>query len=155
MSEELIGAIPRQLLERNAAHLIRQSTTLEAERNIGSAALQMLEAQFAINCGWPKERVIFHDLRGETGSPDGKRPKFAKLLQEVRDSVYGIVIVGRADRLGRHDVGNAEFLQACADTHTMIGVSGRLFNPASIADRMMLGVMSRFAEYEIRARCLC
>lgn len=152
MSEGLFSIIPTQLLERDAAHLIRQSTKLQAERNIGSAALQMQEAQFAINCGWPKERVILHDLRGESGSRGRQRPKFATLLQEVRDGLYGIVVVGRADRLGRNDVDSAEFLQACADTHTMIGVGGRLYNPASIGDHMMLGVMSKFAEYENQGR---
>ena len=132
--------------------LIRQSTRYQQLFNTGSANVQFRQQEDVIRLGWPADMVGVTDARGESGSAGANREKFEQLLARVKAGEIGLVAVARSDRLGRNDVDSARFLEAAAATQTLIMVGGRIYNPASDADTMMLQMMSSFAEYENRAR---
>lgn len=139
-------------LRKKAVLLIRQSTYIQKQENTGSAEIQLQTADVLTRFGWPREQIEIVDARGESGDLGRPRPKFNALLEEVRRGEVGIVALARGDRLGRNDVESSTFLQACADTRTYIAEGGKLYNPASVGDRLILQLFSAFAEYENQAR---
>ncbi len=152
MSLEHIHGLPGHVRDRRAVVLIRQSNPYQKKEHTGSGRMQLDQATFLATLGWPADRIDIIDARGESGRAGARRPLFDRLLADVRAGKYGIVAVGRSDRLGRNDVDSALFLEAAASTRTLISVSGRIYNPSSDADSMMLGMLSKFAEYENKAR---
>lgn len=152
MNPDPLFAVPGELRDRRAAVLVRQSSRTQQENNVGSGLVQIQQVTFLEALGWPADRIDVIDARGESGSAGAKRPRFERLLADVAAGRYGIVTVGRSDRLGRNDVDSSRFLEAAAHTHTLVAVSGRIYNPAADADSMLLGMLSKYSEYENRAR---
>lgn len=149
---DLNTALTGRALSKHAQVFVRQSSDKQRQEHTGSADLQLQEAAYLEVLGWPADRIEVVDARGESGRAGAHRPQFAHLLESVRSGRVGIVAVGRSDRLGRNDVDSAIFLEAAALSHTLVMVGGRIYNPASDADSMMLGMMAKFAEYENKAR---
>lgn len=140
------------LRDRRGGVLVRQSSGYQKKENTGSGLMQLDQVLYLQSLGWPPDQIDVIDARGETGRAGAHRPVFDALLADVQAGLYGIIAVGRSDRLGRNDVDSAIFLEAAAQSRTLIAVGGRIYNPASDADSMLLGMLSKFAEYENKAR---
>jgi hypothetical protein len=149
---DLFSGLSGRTTEKIAVNFVRQSSRIQEEKHTGSGDMQLAQSAFLESIGWPADRIVTIDARGESGRANAVRPKFEELRRRVRSGEVGLVVVARSDRLGRNDVDSATFLQAAAETHTLIMVGGRIYNPAADADSMMLGVLSKLAEYENRAQ---
>lgn len=139
-------------LRKGARVLIRQSSNVQRLKHTGSADVQLEAVEVLRQLGWEEEQIEIVDARGESADFDKPRPKFNALLRDVRAGEVGIVTIGRGDRLGRNDLESSIFLEACAQTRTYILDGSKLYNPASVNDKLVLRLFSVFAEYENQAR---
>ena len=146
--------LPVSILERTCKIIQRQSTLEQKENNRGSGLLQLGLTELGESFGFPASSIEVVDLSGESSTHDKDRPGFDQLVAEVAAGLVGMVIVGRGDRIGRNFVDSAAFLKAAADTKTLICVSGRLYDPSAVNDRMVLGMLAQLAQYENDARVL-
>jgi DNA invertase Pin-like site-specific DNA recombinase len=151
MAYERLPGILRRATLRPAIVLIRQSTHVQAVNNLGSGRHQRSLTELATQLGWPDDLIETVDARGESGSR-GPRELFHHVLDRVKAGAVGAVLVARNDRLGRDALRSEELVTAAAQHGTLIIVEGRIYDPANSADKLMLGMMNQFAEYENRAR---
>lgn len=142
-----------QAIERVVLHIVRQSTYTQKTENQGSGRYQLSVREFCREMGWPEERIKTLDARGESGSR-GERATFHRILREVKTGRVGAVAFARKDRLGRTALESEELLKAAAKHRTLIITEGRVYNPASASDKLILSLMAQFAEYENNARTL-
>jgi DNA invertase Pin-like site-specific DNA recombinase len=140
-------------LQRDFLTIVRQSTLIQKDNNRGSGKLQLSLTDFARQLGWPEDRITVLDARGESGSR-GSRDIFKDALRRVRGGTVGAVAFARSDRLGRTALESGEFLDAAAKNQTLIITEGRIYNPASASDKLILGLLNQFAEYENDARTM-
>jgi DNA invertase Pin-like site-specific DNA recombinase len=148
-----MSIIPTHALERDLIVLIRQSTLIQKHENRGSGALQLSLHGLGLQLGWPEERIILLDARGESGSR-GERAQFQELLRRVKSGATGAVALARSDRLGRTALESEELLRAAAEHGTLMITEGRIYDPSSASDKLILGLFNQFAEYENNARTL-
>jgi hypothetical protein len=135
---------------RDVMLIIRQSTKIQKRDNPGSGELQLSLLSLLANT-WPGERIITVDARGESGSR-GKRELIQKVLNGINSGLVGTIAFMRGDRLGRTALESEEILRAAVNHKVLIITEGRIYNPASATDKLMLSMMSSFAEYENNAR---
>jgi DNA invertase Pin-like site-specific DNA recombinase len=141
-----------QRATKNAALvLIRQSTHIQRLHNLGSGGHQRSMVQLACDLGWHPTLIEAIDAGGESGSR-GPRETFHRLLARVQAGGIGAVLIARTDRLGRNALTSEELVCAAADHGTLIITEGRIYDPANASDKLVLGMLNQFAEYENRAR---
>ncbi|MET0397367.1 MAG: recombinase family protein [Longimicrobiaceae bacterium] len=139
-------------LGRKVVLFIRQSTPDQKRDNPGSEQVQRLQLEHVERLGVKPENILVIDARGESGRGEIVREKFEQLVQLVESGVIGMVILARYDRLGRNDTDSARLYNLLAKQRALVMVDGRIYDPAEPSDDLILGLQSKFAEYENRAR---
>jgi len=143
-------------LRRNAYLYVRQSTLYQVANNTESARRQYDLRGRAVALGWPAEKVIVIDIdQGQSGASAADREGFQRLIADVSLGRAGIVLGLECSRLARNNADWHALLRLCAFNNTLICDEDGLYDPATINDRLLLGLKGTMSEaelYFIRAR---
>ncbi len=143
-------------LRRDAYLYVRQSTLYQVANNTESTRRQYDLQGRAIALGWPAEKVIVIDVdQGHSGASAADREGFQRLVAEVSLGRAGIVLGLECSRLARNNADWHALLRLCAFNNTLICDEDGLYDPATINDRLLLGLKGTMSEaelYFIRAR---
>lgn len=155
MSENT-GKVTAGHLRRDAYLYVRQSTLYQVANNTESARRQYDLRGRAVALGWPAEKVIVIDIdQGQSGASAADREGFQRLVAEVSLGRAGIVLGLECSRLARNNADWHALLRLCAFNNTLICDEDGLYDPATINDRLLLGLKGAMSEAElhfIRAR---
>ena len=120
---------------------MRQSTLYQVANNTESARRQYDLRGRAIAPGWPVEKVIVIDVdQGHSGASAADREGFQRLVAEVSLGRAGIVLGLECSRLARNNADWHALLRLCAFNNTLICDEDGLYDPATINDRLLLGL---------------
>jgi DNA invertase Pin-like site-specific DNA recombinase len=143
-------------LRRDAYLYVRQSTLYQVANNTESARRQYDLRGRAVALGWPSEKVTVIDIdQGHSGASSADREGFQRLVAEVSLGRAGIVLGLECSRLARNNADWHALLRLCAFNNTLICDEDGLYDPATINDRLLLGLKGTMSEAElhfIRAR---
>jgi DNA invertase Pin-like site-specific DNA recombinase len=90
-------------LERCAYIYVRQSSYYQVEHHLESQRRQYNMRAWALELGWPKERIVIVDEdQGRSGAVAGMRSGFEQLASAVGREEVGIVLSLEASRLARN-----------------------------------------------------
>jgi DNA invertase Pin-like site-specific DNA recombinase len=122
---------------------IRQSTPQQVCVNTESTQRQYALADWAVNLGWPADRVLVIDEdQGHTGATAEGRLGFQHLMAEVGLDHVGLILGLEMSRLARADEDWHRLLQLCALFRTLLGDPDGLYDPTDPNDRLLLGINS-------------
>ena len=143
-------------LRRNAYLYVRQSTLYQVANNTESARRQYDLRGRAVALGWPADKITVIDIdQGQSGASAADRKGFQQLVAEVSLGRAGIVLGLECSRLARNNADWHALLRLCAFNNTLICDEDGLYDPATINDRLLLGLKGTMSEAElhfIRAR---
>lgn len=143
-------------LRRDAYLYVRQSSLQQVANNTESGRRQYDLRGRAVALGWPAERVVVIDVdQGQSGSSSTDREGFQRLVADVSLQKAGIVLGLECSRLARNNADWHRLLELCALSSTLICDEDGLYDPATINDRLLLGLKGTISEAElhfIRAR---
>jgi len=143
-------------LRRDAYLYVRQSTLYQVANNTESGRRQYDLRGRAVALGWPADKVIVIDIdQGQSGASAADREGFQRLVAEVSLGRAGIVLGLECSRLARNNADWHALLRLCAFNNTLICDEDGLYDPATINDRLLLGLKGTMSEAElhfIRAR---
>lgn len=143
-------------LRRDAYLYVRQSTLYQVANNTESARRQYDLRGRAVALGWPADKVVVIDIdQGQSGASAADREGFQRLVAEVSLGRAGIVLGLECSRLARNNADWHALLRLCAFNNTLICDEDGLYDPATINDRLLLGLKGTMSEAElhfIRAR---
>lgn len=134
------------------AGFFRQSSLLQARRNLGSQQVQREQLKFLEPFGVRESDVNVVLAFGESGRPGVVRERFTYLTRLVLAGKVGLVVLARHDRLGRDSDASRELFQHMKARGVLIMVDGRFYDPADPHDAFVLELHSLMAELENRAR---
>jgi len=150
------STVTAEHLRRDAYLYVRQSTLYQVANNTESARRQYDLRGRAIALGWPVDKVIVIDVdQGHSGASAADREGFQRLVAEVSLGRAGIVLGLECSRLARNNADWHGLLRLCAFNNTLICDEDGLYDPATINDRLLLGLKGTMSEAElhfIRAR---
>ena len=120
---------------------IRQSSLGQVTRHRESTDLQYQLVEYAVQLGWPRERVrvVDEDL-GKSGTSVTERAGFQNLMAEVGLGKVGLVLSFDASRLARNNRDWYQLLELCSVFGTLIADSERVYDPGIYTDRLLLGL---------------
>jgi len=137
-------------LARGAYVYIRQSSPRQVEQHQESRRRQYQLVEWAQQLGWRAEQVVTVDEdQGKSGAVAGARSGFGRLIQAVGGSEVGIVISLEASRLARNSPDWYNLIYLSRFTQTLIADGETIYDPASSADRMVLGLRGQMSELEL------
>ncbi len=143
-------------LRRGAYLYVRQSTLYQVANNTESARRQYDLRGRAVALGWPADKIVVIDIdQGQSGASAADREGFQRLVAEVSLGRAGIVLGLECSRLARNNADWHALLRLCAFNNTLICDEDGLYDPATINDRLLLGLKGTMSEAElhfIRAR---
>lgn len=108
-------------LRRGGRVYLRQSTDIQKETMIGSAAVQRDLQELLIEWGCEVVEVIDEDL-GKSGSVPGQRSGFDRLIEDMAAGRCGIVAVIDISRLARNEVDEALFAATARQYDVLLAV---------------------------------
>ena len=140
-------------LVRLALLYIRQSTEGQVLRNLGSAASQRAQQEYAEAYGWPpdKIKVIDCDL-GLSGTGAQHRPGYLQLLDDVRRGLVGAIFVSDATRAGRDAIEWFMLLERCRRHNVLVIANGKVHDPRDDADMLTMRLIATIGEHENNMR---
>jgi DNA invertase Pin-like site-specific DNA recombinase len=134
---------------RQALVYVRQSSLRQVRTNLESQRRQYEFAEQAAAMGWSRERIVVVDEdQGKSASLAQAREGFARLVSAVARGEVGIVMSLEISRLSRNDADWHHLVYLCRWTGTLIADEHGVYEPASSADRMVLGVRGQVSELE-------
>lgn len=134
---------------RSALVYVRQSSMRQVRDNLESQRRQYEFADQAAALGWSSERIVIIDEdQGKSASLAQARAGFARLVSAVARGEVGIVMSLEISRLSRNDADWHHLVYLCRWTNTLIADEHGVYEPASSADRMVLGVRGQVSELE-------
>jgi len=135
------STVTAEHLRRDAYLYVCQSTLYQVANNTESARRQYDLRGRAIALGWPVEKVIVIDVdQGHSGASAADREGFQRLVAEVSLGRAGIVLGLECSRLARNNADWHALLRLCAFNNTLICDEDGLYDPATINDRLLLGL---------------
>ena len=151
MEAELLSTKVRaEHLERKAYVYVRQSTYYQVENNLESQRRQYGLTEYALELGWPRERVVVVDEdQGKSGSCANSRSGFGRLVTAVGLGEVGIVMSLEASRLARNSPDWHNLIYMSRYTGTLIADEHGIYDPSSATDRMVLGLRGQMSEMEL------
>ena len=136
-------------LERAAFVYVRQSSLKQVRDNVESGRRQYGFADQARTLGWSEGQIVILDEdQGRSGATPQARPGFARLIGAVARAEVGIVMSLEVSRLSRNDTDWHHLVHLCRWTATLIADEHGVYDPASTADRMVLGIRGQVSELE-------
>ena len=137
-------------LERCAYVYVRQSSYYQVEHNLESQRRQYNMRTWALELGWPEERIVVVDEdQGISGAVAGMRSGFEQLASAVGREEVGIVLSLEASRLARNSPDWHHLIYVCRWTQTLLGDEHGIYDPADSNDRMVLGIRGQMSEMEL------
>lgn len=128
---------------------VRQSSMQQVRHNRESQRRQYDFAEQATMLGWSRDRVVIIDEdQGKSGAIAHARSGFGRLVNAVARGETGIVMSLELSRLARNDADWHHLVYLCRWTETLIADEHGLYDPASSADRMVLGIRGQVNELE-------
>src|ERR1700752_4140348 len=128
-------------LRRDARLYVRQSSRYQVANNTESARRQYDLRGRAVALGWPAEQVIVIDVdQGLSGASAADRAGFQRLVARGSLGKAGIVLGLECSRLARNNADWHRLLELCSMSGTLICDEDGLYDPASINDRLLLGL---------------
>jgi len=142
--------IRRTHLERAAYVYVRQSSLRQVKEHVESGRRQYGRVDWAIEAGWPRERVIVVDEdQGKSSATARTRKGFARLISAVAQGEVGIVIALEVTRLARNSPDWHHLIYLCRWSDTLIADEHTIYDPEVPADRMVLGIRGQMSELEL------
>lgn len=136
-------------LSLSAFVYVRQSSLRQVRNHLESQRRQYAFADQAAALGWSRERIVVVDEdQGKSGAIPQTRAGFAKLVGAVARGEVGIVMSLELSRLSRNDADWNHLVYLCRWTGTLIADEHGVYDPASSADRMVLGIRGQVSEME-------
>jgi DNA invertase Pin-like site-specific DNA recombinase len=137
-------------LERAAFIYVRQSTLAQVRDNRGSTERQYEQRSLARELGWADHLIeVIDDDLGKSGTTSEKRDGFQRLVAQVAMRNAGAVFGVEVSRLSRSNADWYRLLDLCAGNDTLVIDDGRVHDPASHDDRLLLGLKGTMADSEI------
>jgi DNA invertase Pin-like site-specific DNA recombinase len=137
-------------LERLAVVYVRQSNPSQVLRHPESTALQYALRRYAVELGWPEDRVwIVDDDQGTTARTAVHRSGFHEILIEVDLDHVGIVIGIELSRLARSCRDWYHLMEKCALFDTLLADPDGIYDPSDYNDRLLLGMKATMSEAEL------
>jgi DNA invertase Pin-like site-specific DNA recombinase len=128
-------------LDRLAVVYVRQSSVQQVLENRESTERQYALVDRAVDCGWPRDRVLVIDEdQGKSGSTSEGRLGFQRLLAEVGLDHVGLILGIEMSRLARSCKDWHQLLELCAIFQTLLGDQDGLYDPTDPNDRLLLGL---------------
>lgn len=149
------GVFGRQKLEphhfeRLAIVYVRQSDPQQVMKHRESTELQYNLADWAVELGWPRERVLVIDEDlGISGRHAEGRHGFQRMMAEVALNHVGIILGREMSRLARSCKDWYQLLEVCGVFGTVLGDQDGVYNPADYHDRLLLGLTGIMSEAEL------
>ncbi len=135
--------------ERQAFVYVRQSSLRQVRSNLESQRRQYEFAEQAAAMGWSGERIVVIDEdQGKSGAIAQARTGFGRMVSAVARREAGIIMSLEISRLSRNDADWHQLVYLCRWTDTLIADEHGIYDPASSADRMVLGVRGQVSELE-------
>lgn len=137
-------------LSRLACLYVRQSTLQQVFEHTESTARQYALRERASALGWAEERIVVIDQDlGHSGTSMADRLGFQWLVAEVGLGRVGLVLGLEVSRLARNSSDWHHLLEICALTRTLILDEEGLYDPATVNDRLLLGLKGAMSEAEL------
>jgi DNA invertase Pin-like site-specific DNA recombinase len=142
--------ITTQHLSRTAIIYVRQSSPHQVLTHQESRRLQYDLRQRALSLGWREDNieVIDEDL-GLTAAIPHLRGAFNQLAAKVMIGQVGIILSTEVTRLSRNCTDWYPLLDACGYTGCLIADGDGIYDPATINDRLLLGLKGTLSEMEL------
>ena len=105
MNKESTKKITPVHLEKMAYIYIRQSSLYQVENHVEGRLRQYNLVEWAMQAGWPRERIIVIDSDlGKSSASPNTRSGFGELIAAVGRGEVGIVVALEATRLARNSL---------------------------------------------------
>ena len=149
LEREMRHKIRAEHLERAAYVYVRQSSQRQVEQNQESGRRQYERVEWALQAGWPRERiVIVDDDQGRTGAMPQSREGFARIVAALARGEVGVVISLESARLARNGPDWAQLVFLCRWSDTLIADEHGVYDVTSTGDRLVLGIRGQVDELE-------
>jgi hypothetical protein len=106
---------------------------------------------FARQFGWSEKKVVVLDARKEPCGGTGD-DLIRSALRRVKEGNVGAIAIGGSNGFVHSTLGSDELWEAAAQGKCLIVVEGRIYNPAATPDKLILRLLSSFAEFDNEAR---
>jgi DNA invertase Pin-like site-specific DNA recombinase len=127
----------------------RVSSREQAENSRGSLAAQEDQIRFALEDGYPMERIKFVDSDiGQSGTSMANRVGIGEVRDAVRAAKAGAIYLSSVDRIGRDEYDSLGLLKDCILRDVVIVEHGKHYNPRDLNELMPLRFKTFFAEIE-------
>jgi len=150
MNKESTKKITPVHLEKMAYIYIRQSSLYQVENHVEGRLRQYNLVEWAMQAGWPRERIIVIDSDlGKSSASPNTRSGFGELIAAVGRGEVGIVVALEATRLARNSLDWHNLIYMCRWTETMIADENCIYDPSDSSDRLILGIRGQMNEMEL------
>jgi DNA invertase Pin-like site-specific DNA recombinase len=137
-------------LQRLAIVYVRQSSPQQVLHHRESTALQYDLRRYAVELGWPPERVlVIDDDQATTGRTAEHRSGFHQILVEVDLDHVGIILGTEMSRLARSCRDWYHLMEKCALFDTLLAEPDGIYDPSDYNDRLLLGLKATMSEAEL------
>lgn len=141
MNKESAKKVTSVHLAKMAYIYIRQSSLYQVENHVESRLRQYNPIEWALQVGWPRERIIIIDSDlGKSSASPNTRSGFGELIAAVGRGEVGMVIALEATRLARNCLDWHNLIYKCRWTETMIADEKCIYDPSDSFDRMILRI---------------
>lgn len=140
--------LPRSVLDRVAVVYVRQSSMTQVLGNLESQRRQYDLVNDARAYGFSAVEVIDDDL-GTTASGVALRPGFQRLVALLCAGTVGAVFSVEASRLARNGRDWHHLIELCGLVGARVIDLEGVYDPASVNDRLLLGLKGTMSEFEL------
>jgi DNA invertase Pin-like site-specific DNA recombinase len=142
--------VQAQHLRRLAIVYVRQSSPQQVLHHRESTALQYDLRRYAVELGWPLERImIIDDDQATSGQTAVHRSGYHRLLEEVDLDHVGIILGIEMSRLARSCRDWYHLMEKCAIFDTLLADPDGIYDPSNYNDRLLLGLKATMSEAEL------
>jgi DNA invertase Pin-like site-specific DNA recombinase len=142
--------VQAQHLRRLAIVYVRQSSPQQVLHHRESTALQYDLRRYAVELGWPLERIMtIDDDRATSGQTAVHRSGYHRLLEEVDLDHVGIILGIEMSRLARSCRDWYHLMEKCAIFDTLLADPDGVYDPSNYNDRLLLGLKATMSEAEL------
>ena len=142
--------VQAQHLRRLAIVYVRQSSPQQVLHHRESTALQYDLRRYAVELGWPLERVlVIDDDQATTGQTAVHRSGYHRILAEVDLDHVGIILGIEMSRLARSCRDWYHLMEKCAIFDTLLADPDGIYDPSNYNDRLLLGMKATMSEAEL------
>jgi DNA invertase Pin-like site-specific DNA recombinase len=142
-------------LKRDAIVYVRQSSEVQVQQHVGSAAAQRDLAELPRKWGWAPDQIhIIDSDQGMSAKGNARRSGFEELLARIKADTVGIVIVRDLARLSRTPEEMTQLFWAAKKMRTLLYFSQTLRDLAndSVMDQVGLQIQGLFGWAENATR---